>query len=153
MANVGDTVQFTVSGDFASAGADLLAGGSIDFSYGPGLAFADAAIDATWDPAFSFGVGDQSDGTASYVFGTFTGVATDAGIVDIMTISFNVLGNGAITMSDSAAPGATGWLTFSGASLAIDYGTGAEVVVPVPAAVWFMLSGLGALLGFRRSRA
>ena len=151
VAAVGDTVSFNISGDFSDADA-LLAGGSIDVNYGAGLAFLDASVIGAWDQDFSFAVGDNTDGTASYVFGTFTGVDGAAGPVDLLQISFTVLGNSTITLATSGEPGASGWLTFNGTPIDPDYGT-AEVVVPLPAAVWFMLSGLGALIGFGRKRA
>ncbi len=103
--------------------------------------------------------------------GTYTGVGigtfeffngmTSAGAIG--TFQFNVLG----ATDAGATPcgmtlcivenGINPWVSLAGGIVGPELiGNGnsaAAVVVPVPAAVWFMLSGLGALLGFGRKSA
>lgn len=82
----------------------------------------------------------------------------------LAAVSFRVAGLGADTTTIMLAPGeqqgaqpslSSFWVSAADfvSPIPVDY-QGADVTgVPVPAAVWFMLSGLGALIGFGRKSA
>ena len=83
------------------------------------------------------------------MFGTFSGVG---GNNLVGTLMFNIIGEGttALTMTQNVIAGPFVSSTTFGAQ-AVDYlNTSVTTVapVPLPAAAWLMLSGLGALVGF-----
>ncbi len=163
----GTTGQITVSvnydfTDFAmfGGGLDLIYdAGAIEFvSYEQAALPADAQAPAS--PVGSLADAGAYEGFGIGTFEFFNGM-TSAGTIGSFT--FNVLG---ATDAGATPCGMTLCLVENGTNpfVSLAGGTvggdllaagisGAEVVVPVPAAVWFMLSGLGALLGFGRKSA
>ena len=150
-------------GGFLAGGLDLFYDESIvvyngDFSF-------DAAFDT--DPDFSR-TGDNCsiDITASgcsvpgeingIAFGSFDGVAADGPVlVGTMTFLgsdvFN-LGPATLTMTDNDVPAGAWFATNGSGPLIVDY-IGADMrlpEIPVPAAMWLMVSGIVPLLGFAR---
>jgi len=87
-------------------------------------------------------------------FGSFTGLAA-AGPTLVGSLSFTGvnLGYAVVYMTDNDYP-AGGWFATDGTDLAglVNYCSARINVVPVPAAAWLMMSGLGVLLGFVRKR-
>ena len=83
-------------------------------------------------------------------FGSFSGLAA-AGPTLVGTLSFTGvnLGYAVVYMMDNDNP-TGGWFATDGSSLVVNYGSARINVVPVPAAVWLMTSGLAMLLGFAR---
>jgi len=83
-------------------------------------------------------------------FGSFTGLAA-AGPTLVGTLSFTGvnLGYAVVYMMDNDIP-TGGWFATDGSSLTVNYSSARINVVPVPATVWLMTSGLAMLLGFAR---
>jgi hypothetical protein len=161
---VGDAVVFDMFADAADVGG-ILAGGLDLFydasilSYNGDFAF-DAAFDT--DPSFSR-LGDDCATTLTtncsgpgeingIAFGNFAGLAA-AGPTLVGSLSFTGMAPGTsfLTMADNDLP-AGEWYATDGSFIPMEY-IGAEVVVPVPAAAWLMLSGLGLLGGIARRKA
>ncbi|MFK7886460.1 MAG: VPLPA-CTERM sorting domain-containing protein [Gammaproteobacteria bacterium] len=150
----GDALTFDLIMDFSGDG-EITLGGGFDINF-------DAA-GLTFDTYQSAGLGEASFGRDPEVqdgrlfsgaFGAFAGLT---GPATVATITFIANGEaGLFNVSPSGTDGIGGpfisavdFITV----LDVDY-NGADVqVVPVPAAVWFMLSGLGALVGFGRKSA
>lgn len=160
-------VSITLQYDFTDF---AMFGGGVDIVWdGGALAFAnferaplaaDAQAPASPDGALS---GDSWVGIGVGTFEFFNGM-TSAG--DIATFTFDVLGPtdaGATPcgLTLCITPNATNpMVSLAGQTVTDDLiaagGGGANVAaapIPVPAAVWFMLSGLGALLGFGRKKS
>ncbi len=159
------TVSITLNYDFTEF---AMFGGGVDIIYDAAaiefVSYTQAPLPADAQAPAS-PVGALSDA------GTYTGVGigtfeffngmTSAG--EIGTFVFNVLGatdagNTPCGMTLCIVPNAINpFVSLAGTEVSatlIDNGIGAaQVVVPVPAAVWFMLSGLGALFGFGRKKA
>ena len=83
-------------------------------------------------------------------FGNFGGISGNY-LVGVLTFDALAAGVAALTMADNDVP-AGSWFDVNSNPMTIAY-TGAEIhVVPLPAAVWLMLGGLGMLLGFGKKR-
>jgi len=162
---IGGVLSYDISADF---GTDVTLGGGIDivfnapsstttpsasgvvitfnsFSYAsPPPGDPDFLVDPT-DPVPSGDV-QEPNGLVSIGFGDLTGLS---GTFDIGTITFLGvnLGTTAITMQDSLK-----WGDFD--PLIVDYGSATSTVVPLPAAAWLLLSGIGVLgfVGKRKKR-
>ncbi|MFK8016595.1 MAG: VPLPA-CTERM sorting domain-containing protein [Gammaproteobacteria bacterium] len=165
---------YTGGNDIDDDGAILAAGGDV-LSFDLVMDFTDritlgGGFDVNWDTAglgnveyTSAGFGDPSFGRDPVMedgrlfngaVGNFNGLTEGT----IASISFTVIGTeGDFAIAPSGTDGDSGpWIdgiTFVDVIENVEY-NGANVrVVPVPAAVWFMLSGLGALIGFGRRKA
>jgi hypothetical protein len=151
---IGDVVTMQIDIDFSAEGGTL--GGGFDLTFDESqlglLGFTPTVI--LGDPAFGRPP-DYVPGSGlleSWGVGDFAGLTTGT----VGEVSFEVLA-GATSSLVSLGPtaGIAGpWVS------AVDFITIIDpvynevaVVVPVPAAVWFMLSGLGALVGFGRRKA
>jgi len=159
--DIGVTVAFDLIMDFS--GTQLIGGteqSEITLGGGFGVNF-DASIlqFASYDSA---GLGDPFFGRdpdvmdgllESGAFGDFNGLT---GPDLVATMSFIAVAGGDTSIALSATAGDAG--PFISAAdfttiLDVEFGSADVAVVPVPAAVWFMLSGLGALVGFGRKSA
>ncbi|MEM6640000.1 MAG: VPLPA-CTERM sorting domain-containing protein [Pseudomonadota bacterium] len=154
LALAGDSLTFDLIMDFSGDGEATL-GGGFDVNFDAmGLEFAEYV---------SAGLGEQSFGRDPILedgrlfngaFGAFGGLT---GPDLVATITFTVIGDaGDYQLGPSTTTGDSG--PFVSADTFLPQtppdAIGATVrVVPVPAAVWFMLSGLGALVGFGRRKA
>lgn len=162
--NIGETATFDMYLDAADVGG-ILAGG-LDLFYDIGILRynGDFAFDPLFptDPSFSR-LGDDCATTAALgcsvpgeingiAFGNFTGLGA-SGPTLVGSLSFTGMANGTslLTMFDNDTP-AGSWFATDTTAIVMDY-IGAEVVVPVPAAAWLMLSGLGLLGGIARRKA
>ena len=157
--NIGETVSFDMIADAADVGG-ILAGGldmfydfeilkyNGDFAFDPGF---------PTDPFFSR-VGDDCATVAApgcsepgeingIAFGNFTGLAA-SGPTLVGSLSFTAMADGTtfLTMFDNDTP-AGSWFATDGSAIDMKY------VVPVPAAAWLMLSGLGLLGSIARRKA
>ncbi|MEM7082652.1 MAG: VPLPA-CTERM sorting domain-containing protein [Pseudomonadota bacterium] len=156
------TVSITLTYDFTDF---AMFGGGVDIIYDSNaiefVSYTQADLPADAQaPASPVGALDGAGTYAGVGIGTFEffNGMTSAG--NIGTFVFNVLGGtdaGATPcgMTLCIVPNAINpFVSLAGQDVTADLLSagisGANVVVPVPAAVWFMLSGLGALIGFGR---
>jgi hypothetical protein len=97
---------------------------------------------------------DQFNSVQNIAFGNFAGIG---GTFTIGTLVFTALNSGSISLATAATTGVAGPfvsaityvpmdVTFNGASIS------AVSAVPVPAAVWLFISGLGMFAGFSRKK-
>jgi hypothetical protein len=158
---VGDTVTVRVMVD--ASDEPILAGGFDIFVTNLGSVVGYTGF--TFDPAFLGPIADPNlsrapdycavDTTApgcgspdelnGLAFGSFAGIGGPH-LVGVMTFDALAVGPIQFTMADNDSP-AGGWFSTAGNAMTVDY-----YVVPLPAAVWLMLSGVGMLLGFGRFR-
>ena len=162
-ATVGDSFQLQIFGDFSEAG--LIAGG-ITFFWDAALVQLDnITLDLAAVPDFScpgsVSCPAPGAGEAAIVWGEFLSdlIVPGTGNILMATLDFTAIGAAseamaAFSMIDN--PVLTGGWFGSGfspidtpafGSFEMNVDTG---IVPLPAAVWFMVGGLGTLLGFRR---
>lgn len=164
---VGATVTFDINMDFINS----TVGGAFDVFYDANvLAYVSFEFNATFlatvaDPDFAI-MPDNcfSDGSAisgcsvgdaelnGIGFGHFDGLS---GQHTIGTLTFTALqiGVAAITMANNDSPWEGFFSADDATELLVLYGPAKVHVVPVPAAVWLMISGLGLLAGVKRRRS
>lgn len=165
-AGIGQEVSFDINMDFINT----TVGGAFDLFYDPNLlAFVSFEFDATFltsvaDPDFAImpdncisdgaALGGCSAGDAelnAIGFGSFDGIS---GSHTIGTVTFQTLGPGvsALLMATTDSP----WEGFISADDASDlfviYSPAKLHVVPLPAGLWLLASGLGLFAGFARRR-
>lgn len=157
----GDIVDFDVVMDFSTndngLGSDITLGGGFDVLWDPtALAFHDLTLSGINQNDFAEGDPDITPGLAfNWSFGSFNGLV---GPDLVGTISFEVLaGAPASSMVSSRGTDGIGGPFVSAIDfvtlLDVDYNAVEITTIPVPAALWFMLGGLGALAGLRRAPA
>jgi hypothetical protein len=163
--NLGDQVSVDLMWDFTGNAA---LGGGTDFEWDPGalslvsIVFADnfGTGPGQFDPAFTRCDNESCSGPGfidGLATGNFNGLG-DPGPIYIATITFDTLAAGSFAINISEDAGIAGPfisaitfgpytdLEFIDATVDV---TGAPPV-PLPAAVWLMIGGLGALFGYRR---
>ena len=163
--SIGGTATFNMYLD--AADVDGVLGGGLDMFYDTSILRynGDFAFDPAFptDPALSR-VGDDCATVMAtgcsvpgeingIAFGDFNGLGA-SGPTLVGSLSFTGVANGVslLTMSDNDEP-AGSWFATDTTAIIMDY-IGAEVtVVPVPAAAWLMVSGLGLLGGIARRKA
>lgn len=147
VAQGGDTLLFDLVMDFTE---NPTLGGGFDVNWDPNVFTFNSYISSgLGDPLFARDPIEQDGRLFNGAVGSFTGILTGL----IAQLSFTYLGG----IGEIAPSGTTGdsgpWidgLSFVDEPLLPDY-IGVRVV-PVPAAAWLMLSGLGALAAFRPRR-
>lgn len=162
-ASVGDAFEITISGDFGAQG--LIAGG-ISFYWNDALLDLNS-ISLELPVAADFSCPGGSNCTpggadsALIVWGEFLVDLIDpnAGQTLMATLSFTAVGSATEALASFSMTNADdltgGWFGANYVDIPTpDFGTFEmqidQVVVPLPAAVWFMIGGLTTLLGFRR---
>ena len=161
--NVGDQVSVDLMWDFTGLAA---LGGGTDFAWDPAaLSLVSIVFDdnfgtgpGEFDPDFTLCDDEDCSGPGfidSLATGNFNGLG-DPGPIYIATITFDTLAAGTFLIDISEDANIAGPftsieggpypdLTFGDATVTV---VGAPV--PLPAAAWLMIGGLGALLGYRR---
>ena len=148
-AQSGNNISFAVNVDFTD-GATI--DGTFQMSYDTSIL---GGASFSYDPTFltTFDLVSYAPNMGSGVFtnvGFSANTAAFGGSGTLGTLSFSVLNTGAASVASAAdvAPNNNGFLNASGSSfLPMTYGSAAPQVspIPVPAALWLMASGLGAL--------
>ncbi len=134
--------------------ADQSLGGGFDLNWCTGcIDFIGSTVTAPGSDPFFTRPGDEGPGTLTGVaFGSFNGYS---GEVLAAELTFEVIGAAGTTTFINLGPNsvpAGPLVDFSGIPLDVMY-NGLEVqIVPIPAAAWLLLGGLGMLFGFRRQR-
>ena len=156
----GDLVQFDVVMDFTTddngLGSDITLGGGFDVTFDNSLlSFVSLTNSCIGDVAFCRDPDVLPGRLESWGFADFNGVT---GPAQVGSVQFLVSGLGSSLVSTAATSGIAGPFV-SGVDfvtiLNVDYNsvavsTRTTPVIPLPAAVWFLLSGLGAIFGVRR---
>lgn len=151
LANSGDMLTFELVMDFTDI--PTLGGGfDINFDTG-GLSFVSYDSAGLGEPSFGRDPDVEDGRLFSGAVGAFGGI-TEGLIATITFMAGQTAGDYGV--APSGTDGIAGpWIDFADFITLIepDYNGATVRVVPVPAAVWFMLSGLGALVGFGRRKA
>jgi len=154
--DVGLGFELTVGGSGFGTG---LGAGGIVVKFDPGLVQLDLVtlgalpgLDAGFSCPGGANCPDLGPGTALILWGTFGANLLPTGEDALMaTLAFTAIGPGSATFTINSFDDAGGWLDPTFGSLATPDFVDAKVnVVPLPAAVWFMVGGLASLMGFRR---
>lgn len=151
---VGEQVTIQFMGDF---GDDPTLGGTFDILFDAAdLAVNTYTQEAIFDPGF-FVEGTITDGNiVGGGFGDFGGI--DAGGFLIATVVFDVIGafdnlETQVSMQDGTGGGGPFFSAVTFNQQTVDYGPAVVSQIPLPAAVWLMMGGLGAMFGFGRKKA
>ena len=133
---------------------DAVDAGGFTFSWDPGvLSYTGTAVaNPPWDTA----IVSDANAALGFVDFVFLGQSSgfSSGTFDIATLSFNVVG-GTGDFTDITFADAFGGWAGGGVNFPVTYVDGQVFVtaVPVPAAVWLMMSGLVGLVGVARRRS
>ena len=154
----GDIVSFDVVMDFTTddngLGSDITLGGGFDIVFDESfLQFEGLSNAGLGDPAFGRDPDVLPGLLESWGFADFNGLT---GPALVGSVQFSVLATGPASSFVSTAPtnGIAGPFVSAVdfiSILNVDYNSIEVTRIPVPAAVWFMLSGLVALFGMRRA--
>jgi len=151
--SAGDIVSFDVVADFSDVPT---LGGGFDIVFdSSALAFSSLTNNQVGDPAFGRDP-DILDGLLeSWAFANFNPLS---GILAVGSVSFEVLGGFTSTTVGTSATNGIGGPFVDGndfiSIIPVEYSSVTVTSqIPVPAAVGFLLSGLGALFGFGRRAA
>ena len=153
--SIGDMFALDLLMDFSDAPTT---GGAVDIAWDPAIMqykddFAFNAAFTSRDTGFDV-IDFQQPGLLSIGFGNFSTAITDT--IQIGTLGFTGLAEGTTDIDLQDSLKWAGFFDFdTGALIPVAYTGGTATVVPLPAAAWLMMSGLG-MLGLsakRKSRA
>lgn len=138
-------------------------GGTLDIAWDPSIITmngvpADVALAIPpWEAGFSDpGTLDSAAGTLSGLrVGSFAGATDGDGlggaILPIATLTFTAISPGTSFLNlQVGAPNS--WLDLAGGAIPVDYQAGSVTVIPEPASLVLMMSGLAGLMALRRRR-
>ncbi|WP_446812248.1 VPLPA-CTERM sorting domain-containing protein (plasmid) [Methylomonas sp. 2BW1-5-20] len=152
--NLGDTFSLVLKGELFPAGLD---GGSVDVNFDSSMLHADTVSvnSSLWNFASVPGAIDNTTGKIEFTDFAQFGANTTNNLFNIATFTFTAIGSGSsqITLvTNNNDPFATGGNpitpTFSNAEVNI-----LQSAVPLPAAFWLFLSGLGSFAALGRRGA
>jgi hypothetical protein len=149
--SIGDMFTLDLIMDFSDAPTT---GGAVDISWDQAIIqykddFAFNAAFTSRDTGFDT-IDFQQPGLLSIGFGNFSTAITDT--ILIGTLGFTGLAEGTTDIDLQDSVKWAGFFDFNtGALIPVAYTGGTGAVVPLPAAVWLMISGLG-MLGFSAKR-
>ena len=155
-ANVGDTITIDILMDFTG---DPTLGGGTDIFYDDSVlsfqSFSFGTTTLTLDGAFSRLPDDLPNKLEGMAFGNFGGLS-GPGTVGTLTFQAIAVGDITLTMADTSNALAGGAFTsaISYGPQSVSFGSSEVSItnVPVPAAVWLLVSGLLGLTGVARKR-
>jgi len=160
--------SFDISSGVGSLGlwmdfTDTSLGGGIDMKFTGAISFNRFVESSHWGSEFDSSFSDHGSALATAGFdyevhvGNFATGILPSGPLFIGDVIFNLLGEGTgelISAFNEPVTGAPSFLALNGDQLVVEL-SGAQVsvnAVPVPAAVWFMLSAIGSLGLFNRRK-
>ena len=147
----GSTVTVQFIGNFDD---DPTIGGSFDILYDAGLTLLDYSQEALGDPDLFIDATLLPGNIQGSGFGLFIGIGGDGDFL-ISTATFLVNGPGLynIAMQDNSSLGGPFYSEVTFQQQVVNYGGTSIQAIPIPAAAWLMIGGLGALFGFGRRKA
>lgn len=149
---LGDPVSFQLTMDFTD---DSTLGGGLDLFYDDTvLQFVSFAFDSDLgdDPDLQRQPDALPGELDALAFGNFAGLS---GPSLVGTFTFNTLASGLVNLTlaqnDSVAGGFYSASTYDAQIVTLNGATVSVSAVPLPAAVWFLISGIGLLFGLTRN--
>ncbi|MDH3589262.1 MAG: VPLPA-CTERM sorting domain-containing protein [Gammaproteobacteria bacterium] len=155
--NIGDSFSLSLLGDGFLNG---LGAGGLVLIYDPNLVQLDGVklaplpgLDAGFSCPGGANCPDLGPGNALALWGTFGANLLPDGFGKMADINFTAIGLGSAVFSMISFDQAGGWLDPFFSPLPTPGFNEFKVnIVPLPAAVWFMIGGLASLMGFRRKK-